>query len=87
MKPKVMSIGINFATFFFTLVTTSALSAPNVTPFKPQKIVVAGATGTGSLVVEQLIDKSMNAVALLVRILQKAEEKLPSSESIEVLKY
>ena len=86
MKPKVLSIGMNFVTFFFTVVTASALSTPNVTPIKPQRIAVTGATGrTGTLVVEQLVDRGMNVVAL-VRDLEKAEEKLPSSERFEVIK-
>ena len=81
-----MITGMNFATFFFTVVSASALSVPNVAPIKPQMIAVTGATGrTGSLVVEQLVDRGMNVVAL-VRDLEKAEEKLPSSDKIKVVK-
>lgn len=55
-------------------------SEPPLTPTGPKKVAVAGATGrTGRLVVQELLQRDVNVVAL-VRDLDKAKEILPSGD-------
>ena len=70
-------------TYFLTAVTTTALSTP--TPTIPQTIAVTGATGrTGSIVVQDLLEKGNNVIAL-VRDLEKANEKLAKNDQLTIL--
>lgn len=64
-----------------TTSTSSATSLQSSTSEIVKKVAVAGATGrTGSLVVEELVRRKVNVVAL-VRDLEKAKEKLPQPET------
>ena len=60
--------------------TASTVLQPSTSEFV-KKVAVAGATGrTGSLVVEELVRRKVEVVAL-VRDLEKAKEKLPQPET------
>ncbi len=66
--------------------TNTSSSATEMPMMSSKKIAVTGATGrTGSLVVEELLDRGMNVIAL-VRDLDKAESTLTTSSSLKVIK-
>lgn len=64
--------------------TSTSTSPSDASPISiVKKVAVAGATGrTGSLVVEELVKRNVDVVAL-VRDLKKAKEKLPETKDIE----
>jgi len=70
----------------FSSVAASSPRAETVRYAMPKTVAVTGATGrTGSLVVEELLGRGINVVAL-VRDMQKAKDTLPSVEGDTSLK-